>query len=117
MAEDAKETWRLETMGYILGTPEPASTEPKANDRQVGGSHYKMPGAEEHWDRVHRLGLDYFQGQITKYVERWKIKNGLEDLEKALHFLEKYIELQKKQQAGKYFLERGIDPDSSYVRQ
>ena len=65
-----------------------------ANDRQVGGSHYKN-GGEEHWDRVDRLGLDYFQGQITKYVERWKLKNGIQDLEKASHFLDKYIELQK----------------------
>ncbi len=68
--------------------------EPKdgSNSRQVGGTHYKT-GGEEHWDRVARLGLDYFQGQITKYVERWKKKNGIQDLEKAKHFLEKYIEL------------------------
>jgi hypothetical protein len=65
-----------------------------ANERQVGGSHYKHDGnGEEHWDRVSRLGLDYFQGQITKYVERWKMKNGVQDLEKARHFLDKYIEL------------------------
>lgn len=63
-----------------------------ANTRQVGGSHYKT-GGEEHWDRVARLKLDYFQGQITKYVERWKLKNGVQDLEKARHFLDKYIEL------------------------
>lgn len=63
-----------------------------ANDRQVGGDHYKT-GGEEHWDRVARLRLDYFQGQITKYVERWKRKNGVEDLKKARHFLDKYIEL------------------------
>lgn len=63
-----------------------------ANSRQVGGNHYKT-GGEEHWDRVHRLDLDYFQGQITKYVERWKKKNGVQDLKKAQHFLQKYIEL------------------------
>lgn len=63
-----------------------------ANARQVGGDHYKT-GGEEHWDRVHRLGLDYFQGQITKYIERWKKKNGVQDLMKARHFLDKYIEL------------------------
>lgn len=69
----------------------------KANDRQVGGSHYKQAdGGEEHWDRVHRLGLDYFQAQITKYVERWKLKNGLPDLKKAHHVLEKYIELHEE---------------------
>lgn len=63
-----------------------------ANKRQIGGTHYKT-GGEEHWDRVARLKLDYFQGQITKYVERWKLKGGVQDLEKASHFLDKYIEL------------------------
>lgn len=64
----------------------------KANLVQIGGDHYKN-GGEEHWDRVHRLGLDYFQAAITKYVERWKLKNGVQDLQKARHFLDKYIEL------------------------
>lgn len=64
----------------------------KANKIQIGGDHYKN-GGEEHWDRVFRLGLDYFQAAITKYVERWKLKNGVEDLKKARHFLDKYIEL------------------------
>ncbi len=70
----------------------------KANETQVGGDHYKT-GGEEHWDRVRRLDLDYFQGQITKYVERWKKKNGVEDLRKARHFLDKYIEIQETGQA------------------
>lgn len=65
-----------------------------ANERQIGGDHYKV-GGEEHWDRVERLQLDYFQGQITKYVERAWQKNGIQDLEKARHFLEKYIEIHK----------------------
>ena len=62
-----------------------------ANERQVGGSHYGG-GTQQHWDMVVQHELDYFQGQITKYVMRWKAKNGLQDLEKAQHFLEKYIE-------------------------
>lgn len=65
-----------------------------ANDRQVGGAHYKQKdGGEEHWDRVARLGLDYWTARITAYVERAWDKNGVEDLKKAQHFLEKYIEI------------------------
>lgn len=64
-----------------------------ANTKQVGGSHYSQHGALQHWDIVAHFGLDYFQGQITKYVMRWKDKNGLQDLQKAQHFLEKYIEI------------------------
>ena len=63
-----------------------------ANSTQVGGDHYQKQSIQ-HWDYVAANSLDYFQGQITKYVSRWKSKNGLEDLEKARHFLEKYIEL------------------------
>lgn len=66
-----------------------------ANDKQVAGNHYQTmtPDIPQHWDIVALHNLDYFQGQITKYVMRWKNKNGLQDLQKALHFLEKYIEL------------------------
>ena len=68
----------------------------KANERQVGGVHYQVKGSElQHWDVVAHFDLDYFQGQITKYVMRWRDKNGVEDLEKAAHYLEKYIEVEK----------------------
>lgn len=64
--------------------------EMKSNERQIGGDHYKS--SIQHWDYVIANDLDYFQAQITKYVTRWKKKNGIKDLEKAQHFLEKYIE-------------------------
>ena len=62
-----------------------------ANKTQVGGTHYKTK--IEHWDWVHANDLNYFEGQITKYVARARKKNGMEDLKKARHFLDKYIEL------------------------
>lgn len=66
-----------------------------ANDKQIGGDHYKHPNGEEHWDRQWRLfGPGYFVGCITKYVERYRFKNGIQDLEKAAHFLQKLIELE-----------------------
>ena len=76
------------------------------NDKQVGGTHYKSN--IQHWDYVIANDLDYFQGQITKYVTRWKKKNGLPDLLKAQHFLEKYIEHAKND---------GSEPTNSYVNQ
>src|SRR2546421_213828 len=65
----------------------------KANERQIGGTHYqyKSKSGQEHWDVVYDFDLDYFQGQITKYVMRWKNKGGVQDLEKAMHYLEKYM--------------------------
>lgn len=70
----------------------------KANDRQEGGDHYRKHGAagEQHWDRVIRLYPDcywaYFAAAVTKYVERYRDKGGLEDLRKARHYLDKLIE-------------------------
>lgn len=72
-----------------------------ANEKQVGGNHYKKQGATEHWDIVDQWGLDYFQGQITKYVMRWRDKGGLQDLEKASHFLEKYREVETRKALAK----------------
>lgn len=62
----------------------------KANEIQVAGDHYRTP--IQHWDYVLANDLGYFEGQITKYVTRWRKKNGLQDLHKARHFLEKLIE-------------------------
>jgi hypothetical protein len=62
-----------------------------ANEHQVGNTHYKgFP--IEHWDFVLMHKMPYMEAQIFKYVLRWKEKNGLEDLRKAKHFLEKLIE-------------------------
>lgn len=61
-----------------------------ANTRQVGGSHYQA--AVQHWDLVIRNHVGYAEGCSTKYLTRWKKKNGLEDLNKAVHFLDKLIE-------------------------
>lgn len=69
----------------------------EANDSQVGGDHYRVAGKPQHWDLVTLYQWDYFQAQITKYLMRWKLKHHtaeerLEDLKKARHFLDKYIE-------------------------
>jgi hypothetical protein len=76
-----------------MAARKPSDKPYNANARQVGGAHYKLEGATEHWDFAAERGYDYFQGVITKYVDRWKRKAGLEDLKKAQHYLEKYIEL------------------------
>lgn len=84
----------------------------RENSYQIGGSHYGLR-AIQHWDIVAMFGLDYFQGQITKYVMRWKDKNGIEDLEKAAHYLQKYIALEKAQLRGNQadlIVEDDIDP-------
>lgn len=62
-----------------------------ANDRQVDGEHYDDP--IQVWDFIAANQLDWFQGNVIKYVSRWKRKGGMKDLLKAQHVLEKYIEV------------------------
>lgn len=64
----------------------------QANDIQEGGSHYKdMP--VQPWDYIVSNKLGYLEGNIVKYVTRWQSKNGIEDLRKARHYLDKLIEV------------------------
>lgn len=58
------------------------------NDYQVGGDHYKKE--YQHWDMVCDINLHYLLGCATKYVSRWRDKNGLQDLKKALHYIDKF---------------------------
>lgn len=62
-----------------------------ANERQVGGQHYKT-GSTEHWDVIHTYDVPYLLGVASKYVARHHLKAGREDLEKAIHYQEKWLE-------------------------
>ena len=56
--------------------------------------HY-TGGSIEVWDFIVDQGFDYLEGNICKYLCRWKSKNGLEDLLKARAYLDKLISLQE----------------------
>jgi hypothetical protein len=57
---------------------------------QIGGTHYRSE--YQHWDWVYdALGGDYLLGCCTKYVVRWRRKNGLQDLIKSKHYLQKHM--------------------------
>jgi hypothetical protein len=61
------------------------------NESQVGGDHYKT--TYEHWDLCVKIPLGYLEGCTTKHVARWRKKLGIQDLQKALHYLDKLIEV------------------------
>lgn len=58
------------------------------NSKQIGGDHYRKH-EYQHWDWVTDIGMHYLLGCATKYVARWRNKNGVQDLQKAVHYLEK----------------------------
>ena len=51
---------------------------------QVGGTHYKGLKVEPVQLAV-EADLNFFQTSIVKYVSRYKLKNGKEDLCKSIH--------------------------------
>lgn len=63
------------------------------NDIQHGGDHYKVVKYQP-WDVVLDWDLGYLDGTALKYISRWRRKNGIEDLNKAIHFLQKLIEVE-----------------------
>ena len=63
-----------------------------ANSGQIGGDHYKSKAIQP-WDYILSNDLGYLEGNIVKYVSRWKLKNGVQDLHKAKHYLQKLIEV------------------------
>ncbi len=62
---------------------------------QVGGSHYKNLSIQP-VEFIHANNIGYMAGNVIKYVVRYKDKNGVEDLKKAIHYLQLLIELEER---------------------
>lgn len=65
-----------------------------ANEKQVAGDHYKKYGDLQPWDVVIKWNLGYLEGTALKYIARWRDKGGIDDIKKAIHFLEKLVEVE-----------------------
>lgn len=72
-----------------------------ALDKQVNGNHYKDYKIQP-IEFITGNEIPYIEGNVIKYVCRWKNKNGIDDLKKAIHYLEILIEneTRRKNQAG-----------------
>lgn len=79
-------------MQQIEMFPEP---ETSALDVQVAGDHYKKLAIQP-VEYIHANKIGYFEGNVIKYVSRWRSKNGIKDLEKAKHYIELLIELETR---------------------
>lgn len=60
------------------------------NGKQVGGDHYSKYTIQP-IEFILKNNLSYLQGNVLKYILRYKDKNGKQDLEKAMHYLEMMI--------------------------
>jgi hypothetical protein len=64
-----------------------------ASETQVGGSHYKkyriQPAEFSYYNNI-----PYLEATAIKYLCRWRDKGGIQDLEKAKHFIDLLIEFE-----------------------
>jgi hypothetical protein len=63
----------------------------KASDTQIGGAHYATLPIQPALF-CHRNRLGFLESNAIKYVCRHKSKNGRQDIEKAIHYLQLLIE-------------------------
>ena len=85
---------------------------------QVGGDHYtKM--AIQPVEYILANGIGFCEGNVIKYISRWKLKGGIEDLKKARHFIDMLIEHEegetcqeaKNNQVDAFVQEHGVEND------
>ena len=74
-----------------MSSLKPQRATEKATDKQIGGSHYTRFKIQP-IEFISKNNLSFIQGCIIKYICRFDKKNGIEDLDKIIH----YCELQKE---------------------
>ena len=61
---------------------------------QVGGNHYKKYKIQP-IEFIHANKIPFIEGNIIKYICRWRDKNGVKDLEKVEHYIKLLKELEE----------------------
>lgn len=65
---------------------------------QEGGDHYKKQAVEP-VEYIYLNGIPYIEGNVIKYVTRWRDKGGIADLKKARHYLDILIQFEEEREA------------------
>ena len=71
----------LATLGRMAALREP----------QDGPDYYDGKGGMQPFDVIDAFSLDFYEGNVIKYLVRWRKKNGIEDLRKARTYLARII--------------------------
>lgn len=94
-------TTALEEEGYGVGEhpvetmlKEKRGVKPEGK-KQIGGNHYsKMAITPTNYILANNIG--WLEGNAIKYISRHQDKNGIEDLQKAIHYIELIIEKERQ---------------------
>ena len=68
-----------------------------AKNTQIGGNHYSGMAIQP-TEFIHKNNLSFIQGNIIKYVCRYKSKGGIQDLNKAKHYIDLLIEFEEEKE-------------------
>lgn len=88
---DGHEPWAYDTNG--LDKHLERSIQSEGSPAQVGGDHYSQLKIQP-IAYILANDLGYCEGNVVKYVSRWKLKGGVEDLRKARQYLDFLIDAQ-----------------------
>jgi len=72
-----------------------AKGQSSALNKQIDGNHYKDMKIQP-VEFIHANNMPFIEGCIVKYISRWRVKNGVRDLQKARHFIDLLIQLESK---------------------
>ena len=68
----------------------------KSLEEQVAGEHYKTQKIQP-IEYILANKLPFIEGNIVKYITRWREKGGIEDLKKVKHYTEILMEYENGQ--------------------
>ena len=69
-------------------------TPAKAIDQQIGGDHYKKFKLQPA-EFCYINNIPYLEATAIKYLCRWRDKGGIQDLDKAIHFIQLLKEFER----------------------
>lgn len=83
---------------HVIEPKELKKLDRSALDTQVGGDHYKQLGMYQPWEVLAKWLTPeelrgYGKGTVIAYLARERAKGGREDIKKAMHTLQLYLEL------------------------
>jgi hypothetical protein len=90
---DSYQEWAANTKQIYKAYSQGQEDQGDVMSKQVAGNHYKR--AIQPWEIIDEWDMCYYSGNVLKYLLRYRYKNGVEDLEKAKHYLEYLIKKEK----------------------
>lgn len=82
---------KMITEGYkkrdLYGEIQEGFEELSAITKQIGGDHYKKFKIQPA-EFCYKNQIPYLEATAIKYLCRWRDKGGIQDLDKAIHFIE-----------------------------